>query len=126
MSSCAKGVLANKDGKRTTHCAIGEAYHMFVSPNVAVLETRTDEDYESEFSEANGATGRAIDSLVAVAQLKSPREKIAFGDALNACVQSNDDMCPTDNNNAAYLERAQEVATTWMERVVPFSNKESK
>lgn len=117
-----EGTLVNgKDGGRTTHCAIGEAYHTFVNSNVKAVDK--DQDYDSEYDgvECEGPTAKAIDALVAIAQLKSPSKKAALAHALDNCVQSNDSNCDGDTSCAAgdFLQRSEEVASTWLREVVP-------
>lgn len=134
------GNLSNgKDGGRTLHCALGEAYFTFVDPLVAKFV----KDIEKKFGEylfsdpedarANGkeyfvskyeATGtshiptRAVaDALVDVAQLKNPKAKDKLAQALLDTMSENDDTCGIDVEAA--LHRSEDVARVWRENVVP-------
>lgn len=121
------GTLSNgKDGGRTLHCAIGEAYFQFVKRDMrSILNKETEKnedgyeiDYQSEYgASSNGNTGAAIDALVNVAVLKNPNKKRALASALNACVVGNDtgNECGLE----AFMERSQEVSETWKKKVVP-------
>lgn len=106
------GVLANgKDGKRTLHCAIGEAVFHFVNPRASVLRKKDDGD---------GATNEAINHLVRVAVLKNRNEANEgnLESALKACVEEND-ANSDDRDLSTYAERSSNVAKLWMENVVP-------
>lgn len=138
------GSLSNgKDGGRTLHCALGEAYFTFVNPNVAkfvnAVEKKfgeTIDDYHSlneegkqwtpKYPTAGTSTNHiptlaVADALVDVAQLRSkdPSAKNELAQALLATMESNDesDSCGVDVVDNA--RRAQDVADTWRARVVP-------
>jgi hypothetical protein len=127
LKLCDGKLVNGKDGGRTTHCAIGEAYHMFVNPDVRKLEKQTDEGYQSKYSaefqelmNSEGPTARAIDALVDAAQLKKNVNKQDFASALDSCVGSNDD-CDGDGtcSTTTFFTRAEQVADTWLNEVVP-------
>lgn len=124
LKLCEGSLVNGKEGGRTTHCAIGEAYHMFVNPNVKAVEVSSFENYESEYDgvQTDGSTAKAIDSLVAVAQLKNRQKKAELACALDHCVHSNDDgNCDGDSCSPTtdFLNRSEEVASTWLQEVVP-------
>lgn len=103
------GTLQNgKVGGRTTHCAIGEVYHVFVNPLLSkVLHT------------ANG-TGKAIKAVVEVAKLKDPsvEGQARMADLLNEMVDTNDEH-NHDNPHISYMLRAEAVQRAWREDVIP-------
>lgn len=128
--SCLKlcdGALSNgKDGNRTLHCAVGEAYLQFVNNDmkkvladkagyISVYDER-DEDGDSLGAMCSDATGAVIDALVDVAQLKKPTlaNKKKLAQALNNAVSLNDDL-----GSEEYLERSQSVAEVFRKQVAP-------
>jgi hypothetical protein len=140
------GELSNgKDGGRTLHCALGEAYFTFVDPHVAKFvssvtkkfgESTDDNQYlnSEDVSEENLfnpkysdpkpnithiPTLAVVDALVEVAQLRSKNigAKKALGEALLATMEVNDDACSADITDD--LQRSEAVARTWREQVVP-------
>lgn len=142
------GKLSNgKDGGRTLHCALGEAYFTFVDTNVAKFvkdivkkfgddihhnhelyseENRFNTKYVETLSGYNGLnytthipTLATVDALVDVAQLRSkdPKVKRQLAQALLDTMKSNDETCGTSISEAA--ERSENVAVLWRERVVP-------
>lgn len=128
MITCTKlcrGELQDgKDGKRTMHCAVGEAYFTFVNPSLKQVLAKDNlaEEYESKYGvSSGGSTAAAIDALVEVANLKnkSDKGKVMFAEALNECVSSNDDDELNNDEVLVYMERAREVAETWTNSVVP-------
>lgn len=130
MISCVKlcdGDLQNgKDGKRTMHCAVGEAYYTFVNPSLkSVLQKdRNANEYQSKHSvTVVGSTAAAIDALVEVAKLKNDTEqnRAKLAQALDNCVSSNDngDITDPDDELLTYIERSRNVAKTWTAEVVP-------
>lgn len=103
------GTLANgKEGGRTTHCAVGEAYFTFVNPNLGNV------------NRAEDPTNAAIDALVNVAQLKKDtegnREKLR--EALDSAVSENDDG-DDDNGAGEYAARSARVAECFRKEVAP-------
>lgn len=111
------GTLSNgKAGKRTMHCAVGEAYFQFVSQDMKQVLSfdKSQKDYVSELCDAEGSTGVAIDALVAKASLKSPTEnsKRLLAEAISSCVSVNDGA-------DSFCERSEEVANIWNAEVVP-------
>jgi len=105
------GELQNgKVGGRTTHCAVGEVYHVFVNPSlsrVLASEDRTDE---------------AIKAIAAVAKLKNDSEegRAKMEDALSSLVDTNDSISGEDSSGAGvYAARAEQVQQTWREEVIP-------
>lgn len=123
---CDGSLQAGKDGKRTMHCAVGEAFFTFVNPSLRrVLATN---EYDSVYNtdertvvSSEGSTAAAIDALVGVANLKDKSEngKQALAAALDSCVSSNDNGDSNDDDVLDYLQRARDVADTWNTQVVP-------
>lgn len=120
------GELSNgKDGGRTLHCAVGEAYFTFVSKDMRKVLKCDDSDsnYESTYNDAEGSTGAAIDALVEVAQLKTPTpgNKRKLGSALEDAVNQNDSAQPDIKNkdSAVFIERSEKVAEIFRTRVAP-------
>lgn len=144
------GELSNgKDGGRTLHCAVGEAYHAFVNSDVkqvakdakklqkqalatlrkgsgADLESAVDAStrYTSKYAtemEAEGATALAVDRLVEVAQLKNsaPASKTKLANALSMAVTENDECGGGACNTEDFLTRAQSVAEVLRNEVAP-------
>jgi len=110
--SCLKlcdGLLSNgKDGGRTLHCAVGEAYFTFVSKDMKKVLKEDD------------STDAAIDALIAVAQLKNKNGQESLRRALKSAVESNDDSssnCMTDLGD--FVTRSKEVADTFRKQVAP-------
>ena len=115
-----KGTLKNgKDGGRTLRCAVGEAYHTFVNPNMKRVCSIS--EYDSEFSiRVEGETAKAIQELVDAAQLKKNdhKHRLDLAQALDACVDSND-TGNGDKGIGSVAERSEAVAYTWRTSVVP-------
>jgi hypothetical protein len=116
-----EGTLKNgKDGGRTTHCAVGEAYFTFVNPDMSkVVKKKT---YVSKYDAtitADGATAAVIDALVEVAVLKKDTEdnRKKLAEALDSAVDENDDAYGSDISS--FAERAERVATAFREQVAP-------
>jgi hypothetical protein len=103
------GTLANgKEGGRTTHCAVGEAYFTFVNPNLGNV------------NRAEDPTNAAVEALMKVAQLKKDtdgnREKLRV--ALDEAVNENDSG--DENEGAAeYAARSARVAECFRKEVAP-------
>lgn len=103
------GTLANgKEGGRTTHCAVGEAYFTFVNPNLGNV------------NRAEDPTNSAVEALMNVAQLKKDtdgnREKLRA--ALDEAVSENDSG--DENEGAAeYAARSARVAECFRKEVAP-------
>jgi hypothetical protein len=119
----------SKDGKRTAHCAVGEAYHSFISPlpNRAALEKACEvsdcneplskSEYTSKYSISEGETAVVIDALVEAAHLKNPEYIHALAYALDEAVEENDG---NDNEDTeGYIFRAERVATVFREKIAP-------
>lgn len=101
------GTLANgKDGGRTTHCAVGEAYFNFVNPNLGNV------------NRAEDPTEAAINALVDVAQLKKGASTTKLSNALNEAVGANDDAEEGDDL-ASFVERSKHVADVFRKKVAP-------
>jgi hypothetical protein len=140
------GDLSNgKDGGRTLHCALGEAYFTFVHPNVKRFVDGIEKKFSSEvtytfegvgvaaegnyqpkyFLDKHGVTHAATlavtDALVDVATLKSntPAAKKKLAKALLDTMHSNDNACGVGDNGDDHLARAHDVAQVWREKVVP-------
>lgn len=133
MMKLCEGNLSNgKDGGRTLHCAVGEAYFQFVSKDYKdmrkILNVKGEKDqwggrndYESKYlsSTNDGPTGAAIDALVDVAHLKNPTEanKRKLAEALDDAMNENDDVCGVSIGE--YAERSKQVATVLRKKVAP-------
>jgi hypothetical protein len=138
------GSLSNgKDGGRTLHCALGEAYFTFVDPHVAKFvnavtrkfgESVDDNHSLNEegkqwnpkypvgnYTTSHIATLAVADALVDVAQLRSkdPNAKTELARALLATMESNDDSDACGVDVADNAQRAKNVADTWRGRVIP-------
>jgi hypothetical protein len=103
------GTLANgKDGGRTTHCAVGEAYFHFVNHNLGNV------------NRAEDPTASAIDALVQVSVLKkdTPANRKKLGTALDSAVGANDDTDEGDDL-ASFVERSRLVADVFRKKVAP-------
>lgn len=131
------GELSNgKDGGRTLHCALGEAYFTFVDPHVAKYvngitknfgtELHAEHDkktynpkYSNTGSNSHIPTLAVVDALVDAAQLrsKSPEAKKRLAQALFNTMEKNDDACGVDI--ADELQRSQDVADMWRDAVIP-------
>lgn len=125
LKLCGADLKNGKDGGRTLHCAIGEAYFRFVDPALKEpLVAGRKDTYQSPYSyNVTGndtATKRAIDILVEKAQLKDnlPETKEDLAYALSACVKANDDI-NDEPDISLFLERSASVSELWLERVVP-------
>jgi hypothetical protein len=143
-----EGDLSNgKDGGRTLHCALGEAYFTFVHPDVAGFVKQVEKKHGQEidldtFDEAghvvpnkksyhskyiskvtcdcvHTATIATVDALVdkAVTKNASPATKAKLAHALLETMQSNDGACGIDVETS--LIRALEVSECWREKVIP-------
>jgi hypothetical protein len=112
-----------KDGKRTMHCAVGEAYATFVNPSLrTVLRKDEPRGVEGKWSVSEGSTGAAIDALVEAANLKDNTNgsRYALGEALSNCMETNDNSDDGDIDPVVqYIVRAKKVAETWNREVVP-------
>lgn len=124
------GSLEDKNGNKTVHCAVGEAYFQFVNRNLKpVLDlSKQGANYVSKYDATSPAddpaTLSAIDALVDAASLKSDSRasKKRLATALSLCVLSNDDDNDDggrDGDLTAYLDRARDVQQTWKRRVLP-------
>lgn len=112
------GTLANgKDGGRQLHCAVGEAYHTFIGPNIKQTIKNVDDDHASAFSSvaAEGATAFVIDKLVGVAQLKKPADTEKLAKALSHAVEQNDDQ----DEDEDFFTRSRDVAEIFRKEVAP-------
>ena len=142
-----EGDLSNgKDDGRTLHCALGEAYFTFVDANVAgfvkniqkkfgeeVSYTYDDEKgtsaaqegcYQPKYSDEDSScthtgTLAVVDALVEVAELKNskPETKKKLAEALLDTMQSNDNACGVDVEEA--MNRSKDVADMWRDSVLP-------
>lgn len=136
------GELSNgKDGGRTLHCALGEAYFTFVDPHVAKFVDQTvknfgestddlhsddpKDGYNSKYSDTKFGginhipTLATVDALVDVAQLRSkdPKAKRQLAQALLDTMEQNDNACGVDIGEEA--QRSKDVADTWRTKVLP-------
>lgn len=138
-----EGNLSNgKDGGRTLHCALGEAYYTFVDANVTKFvksiikkfSEYTDDVYSDDsehyykpkyFDIVVGKTTlhvptlAVVDALVNVAQLRNnkPDSKKKLANALLDTMKINDDLCGADVTDD--LNRSKDVANVWLNHVVP-------
>lgn len=118
------GILEDKKSRKL-HCAIGEAYAIFVKPSLReILKHDKTGSYQGKWSSDGNSTGAAIDALVEKAELKNNTDEGRYdlASALSDCVGSNDD----DSNYygdgplvAEYIIRAKQVADTWRQEVLP-------
>jgi hypothetical protein len=124
------GSLEDKNGNKSVHCAVGEAYFQFVNRNLKpVLALSADyagpqyfSKYDATSPADDSATLAAIDALVDTASLKTNTRasKKRLATALSLCVMSNDnDEGGTEDDLTAYLDRARDVQQTWKRRVLP-------
>lgn len=130
------GNLSNgKDGGRTLHCALGEAYFTFVNPNVAKFVNAIEKKHGESLDESrwspkypsSGTTTSHIptlavaDALVDAAQLRSkdPNAKSELARALLLTMESNDEASSCGLDIADNAQRAKDVADTWRTSVVP-------
>lgn len=123
---CEGSLQEGKDGNRTMHCAIGEAYFTFVNPSLKLVlqKDRNKNDYRSKYgASTEGSTGAAIDALVDIASLKKNDDanRCALAKALNSCVYANDNGTLTDSGDdlLTFVERSRNVAQKWTAEVVP-------
>jgi hypothetical protein len=111
IAMCSGELQNGKVGGRTTHCAVGEVYHVFVNPSLRKVL--------SEEENSEDSTAAAIEAIVQVAKLKDDsdagREELQI--ALNGLVGTNDYF--NLSGSAAYVVRAEAVQRTWRESVVP-------
>lgn len=115
-----EGKLKDGKGGRTLHCAVGEAYHVFVDPNMSKVCRISTEYQPNDLSiDTEGETAKAIEELVSVAQLKknTPANRQALAEALDSCVSANDDG--DGNYLDSFFNRAQSVSDTWRKEVIP-------
>lgn len=120
------GDLSNgKDGGRTLHCAVGEAYFRFVNNDmrkVLKVEGEDGGDYEPTYGVTEGPTGAVIDALVEKAVLKkdTPANRSTLARALDSAVEENDgvgDSCSLDLGE--FAERSRRVADVFRKKVAP-------
>lgn len=120
LKLCGNELSNGKDGGRTLHCAVGEAYFSFVSRDMKRV-LNTDDEYVPEAINISteGSTGKVIEELVAKAVLKNnkPETRQALAHALESAVSANDDVC--DGDASEYEERASEVARVFRTQVAP-------
>lgn len=122
------GDLCKTSGKKVMHCAIGEAYHTFVSSDhndmVELNElqfyrsphlTYDEDEYEGdmdmtsvETSIGDPGTVKAIDELVKKANLKKPAQQKKLALALFRAVEINDEY-----NDHKERERARDVSESF-------------
>ena len=105
LKLCTQQLSNGKDGGRTTHCAIGEAYFAFVNRNMD--NVNRDED----------ATDDAIIALVEVAKLKKLSDKHKLYHALARLPDINDNLSIDTED---YLARAEKVANVFRNKIAPF------
>jgi hypothetical protein len=123
LKLCGGDLKNGKDGGRTTHCAVGEAYFTFVSHDMSKIFKVKNHEYESKYDgvESEAATAKVIDALVNRAQLKKPteanKEKLAW--ALDNAVSENDGLDHNDKSLSTYAERSQRVAEVFRKEVAP-------
>lgn len=140
LKLCSGDLSNGKDGGRTLHCALGEAYFTFVNPLVAKfvssvtkefgenISDREDNDDEKGYTPKYTGTGAGtdhaptravVDALVDVAQLRNQKleTKQALAQALLDTMEVNDDTCSVDVSDS--LQRSKEVAEVWREQVLP-------
>lgn len=121
LKLCGGSLQNGKDGGRTTHCAVGEAYFTFVSRDMSkVVKVK---EYESKYAGVNSeaSTAKVIDALVDRAQLKKATEanKEKLARALDNAVNENDDSEHDDKSLAVYAERSQRVAEAFRKEIAP-------
>jgi len=113
---------------RKLHCAVGEAYAVFVKPSLREIlkhdkpSPKLLSKYVSKWgADSDGSTGAAIDALVEKAELKNNTDdgRNNLAAALSACVGANDRDYFEDNSMVEYLIRAKKVADTWRDEVLP-------
>lgn len=146
MLKLCSGELSNgKDGTRTLHCAVGEAYFEFVDRDVKQIykdalkisdenhkknkdsnwELELPEGYESKYatvSLAEGETALAVDRLVEKAVLKSntAASKTKLANALADAVRGNDGVGSYDDFSiGTFLKRSESVAQILRKQVAP-------
>ncbi len=128
LKLCGGDLSNGKDGGRTLHCAVGEAYFQFVSKDMrSVLNAKPSKedkedgvvDYQPKYGESEGPTGATIDALVEAAVLKNPTEanKRKLAVALDSAVETNDDSC--ENELGAFIERSKNVAEVFRKKIAP-------
>lgn len=109
VALCDGSLQNGKVGGRTTHCAVGEVYHVFVNPSLSRVLNKEDN------------TNAAIQAIADVAKRKDAseegREKLVA--ALEELVETNDDDSDYASVGAAYVARAESVQHTWRESVLP-------
>lgn len=127
LKLCNGKLVNGKDGGRTTHCAVGEAYFTFVNRDMKkILKTKSEYDggdYKSLYDvEVEGPTAAVIDALVGVAQFKNSNEmnKQRLATALDNAVQQNDSDVDSERAAAlSFVERSQNVAEVFRKEVAP-------
>lgn len=145
LKLCEGDLSDGKDDGRTLHCALGEAYFVFVGPNVKRFVDKIEEKHgddvtyiindEGEEEIVKGCyqpkyfdgvpevthspTIAVVDALVDVAQLRNnkPETKRKLAEALLDTMLSNDNACGVDVEET--MNRAMEVANTWRTKVLP-------
>jgi hypothetical protein len=138
------GNLSNgKDGGRTLHCALGEAYFTFVNPHVAKFVNAVEKKHGESLDDNHAfneegkrwnpkypvsghvtshiPTLAVADALVDAAHLRSkdPNAKNELARALLATMESNDEASACGLDIADNAQRAKDVADMWRSRVVP-------
>lgn len=118
------GNLLQTNGTKRVHCAVGEAFHTFVSPDLKKLKALLKDDGGPDFE---SPTDAVIDQLVKVAKLSNPKNASALVSALDRAVSTNDGTtvpvtsdsgtCPVDT--LEYVVRAKEVADVFRHKVAP-------
>lgn len=124
LKLCSIDLSNGKDGGRTLHCAIGEAYYNFVSADLKpVLKAghhkgtvnkfgKSEVDYQSAYNyfldSEDIPTRVAIDALIDKAVLKSPtkKNKDYLGVLLASAVDANDSV----SDEMSYVERSELVS----------------
>jgi hypothetical protein len=110
--SCLKlcgGALSNgKDGGRTLHCAVGEAYYTFVSTDM------------KKILKGDDPTEDVIKELVQVAHLKNKNNAVKLHVALQDAVDANDDdgVCGVGSMEEL-ITRSKHVADVFRDKVAP-------
>ena len=120
LKLCGETLSNGKDGGRTLHCAVGEAYFVFCNTDMRKV-LKTDDEYQSELTGINteGSTAKVIEELVAKAKFKkdTPANRTALARALDSAVSENDGVCGGETGE--YEERARDVARVFREQVAP-------
>lgn len=146
LKLCEGDLSDGKDGGRTLHCALGEAYFTFVGTDVKRFMNKVSEKYGSDtkfsFTDEKGvervddgcyqpkyfdklpevthsATLAVVDVLVDTAKLRNNKleTKKKLAQALLDTMHSNDNVCGFFIGDV--VERAKDVADTWRLDVIP-------